>query len=397
MKPLRFGAWLDGMGRARAQGDEGLVPEIGLRLEHRRVRQQPRYAILRCAKLKKPANLAASLQHTFRERETLNANLKLRHENTILHGPDTSEAVLDAWRNRAPEKIRANAVHGLEYFIGASPEAMHAMSREQQDAYFRDALDWLKERHGAENVLSAIVHRDESTPHMSVMTIPLDGHGKLNARALVGNRHKLSAMQTDFAKEVGLEHGLERGLERSQAVHERVQRVYAHIMAPEAAVELPERQRGHFLGLGGESDEDWRHRASEAATDALRGARLALDRQKDRHEAEMASLEAQLAHERIKRHEVLSGDLEETLGDLRAKNRKLREQVSELENERDEWRDEAHERKERHIRTIERALDFAETHGIEPEDMAEYLKHGRDPHENTHEHEREKHLDLDLD
>lgn len=384
------------MSRSRAHTDEGLVPEIGLRLERGRARQ-PRFAILRCAKLKKPANLAASLQHTFRERETPNADLKRRHDNTILLGPDTSEAVLDAWRARAPEKIRANAVHGLEYFIGASPEAMHAMSRAEQDAYFRDALDWLKERHGAENILSAVVHRDESTPHMTVMTIPLDEHGKLNARALVGNRHKLSAMQTDFAKEVGLEHGLERGLERSQATHERVQRVYAHIMAPEAAVALPERQKGHFLGLGGESDEDWHHRASEAATDALRGARLALDRQKDRHEAQLGILEAQLAHERIKRQEVLSGNLEENLGDLRQENRELREQVSALEEERDEWRDKARQRERHHLLTIERALDFAEAHGIEPENMAEYLKHGHDPHEKTHERDQEKDLDLDLD
>ena len=384
------------MAKSHARGDEGFLSDIELRLENRRV-QQPRYAILRCAKLKKPANIAASLQHSFRERETLNADLKRRHENTILQGPDTSEAVLGAWRDRAPEKIRANAVHGLEYFIGASPEAMHAMSRAEQDAYFRDALDWLKERHGAENVLSAVVHRDESTPHMTVMTIPLDEHGKLNARALVGNRQKLSAMQTDFAQVVGLEHGLERGLERSQATHERVQRVYAHIMTPEAAVELPERQRGHFLGLGGESDEDWRQRASEIATDALKGARLALDRQKDRHEAQMGILEAQLAHERIKRHEVLSGDLEHTLHDLREKTRELQEEVSDLEEERDHWRNEAHTREKRHIRTIERALDFAEAHGIEPEDMAEYLKHGRDPHEKAHERDREKDLDLDLD
>ena len=384
------------MAKSRARGDEGLVPEIGLRLEHRRVRQQPRFAILRCAKLKKPANIAASLQHTFRERPTPNADLEQGQENTILHGPDTSEAVLDAWRDRAPEKIRANAVHGLEYFIGASPEAMHAMSRAEQDAYFRDALDWLKERHGAENVLSAVVHRDESTPHMTVMTIPLDEHGKLNARALVGNRQKLSAMQTDFAQEVGLEHGLERGLERSQATHERVQRVYAHIMAPEAAVELPERQKGHFLGLGGESDEEWRQRASEAATDALKGARLALDRQRDHHEVRMGILEAQLAHERIKRHEVLSGDLEETLGDLRQKNRELREQASELEKDRDAWRDKARQRERHHLLTIERALDFAEAHGLEPGDMAKYLKHGRDPHDKAHEHDCERDLDLDL-
>lgn len=380
---------------SRARGNEGFLSDIELRLWRGRPPPEVRFAILRCAKLKKPANIAASLQHTFRERETPNANLERVAENTILHGPDTSEAVLDAWRGRAPEKIRANAVHGLEYFIGASPEALHAMNREEQDAYFRDALGWLKERHGAENILSAVVHRDESTPHMTVMTIPLDEHGKLNARALVGNRQKLSAMQTDFAQAVGLEHGLERGLERSQATHERVQRVYAHIMAPEAAVELPERQTGRFLGLGGESDEDWRQRASEAAADALKGARLALDRQRDRHEAQKGILEAQLAHERIKRQEVLSGDLEETLGDLREKNRELKEQVSDLEDERDEWRNEAHERKERHIRTIQRALDFAEAHGIEPEDMAEYLKHGRDPQEKVREHQKD--LDLDLD
>lgn len=111
----------------------------------------------------------------------------------------------------------------------------------------------------------------------------------------------------------------------------------------------------------------------------------------------MASLEAQLAHERIRRHEVLSGDLEETLGDLRQKNRELKEQVSELEDERDAWRDEARQRERHHLLTIERALDFAEAHGIAPEDMAKSLKHGRDPHEKAHERQREKDLDLDLD
>ena len=71
--------------------------------------------------------------------------------------------------------------------------------------------------------------------------------------------------------------------------------------------------------------------------------------------------------------------------------------AGELEDERDEWRDEAHERKRRHILTIERALDFAEAHGLAPEDMAEYLKHGRDHHEKAHEHDRGDNLDLDLD
>ena len=198
-----------------------------------------RFAILRCAKIKALGNMGASLQHTFRERDTPNADpARLKH-NTVLIGAEDSRGVLDAWRARAPEKIRANAVHGLEYFIGGSPGALNAMSRDDQDAYFRRALDWLEERHGKENVLSAVIHRDEATPHMTVMTIPLDDRGRLNARALVGDRGKLSAMQTDFAERVGKPHGLERGVQGSKATHERVKSAYAHLQDPEHALELP--------------------------------------------------------------------------------------------------------------------------------------------------------------
>ena len=281
------------MAGSHARGDEGLVPEIGLRLEHRRVRQQPRYAILRCAKLKKPANLAASLQHTFRERETPNADPARIRDNTVLVGAEDSRGVLDAWRARAPEKIRANAVHGLEYFIGGSPGALNAMSRDDQDAYFRRALDWLEERHGKENVLSAVIHRDEATPHMTVMTIPLDDRGRLNARALVGDRGKLSAMQTDFAERVGQPHGLERGVQGSKATHERVKSAYAHLQDPEHALELPERRTGGFLGRGKETDAEWRQSASEAATGALVGAWSARRREQREHEVKILSLERQ--------------------------------------------------------------------------------------------------------
>lgn len=252
-----------------------------------------RFAILRCAKIKNLGNMGASLQHTFRERETPNADPARIRDNTVLVGAEDSRGVLDAWRARAPEKIRANAVHGLEYFIGGSPGALNAMSRADQDAYFRRALDWLEERHGKENVLSAVIHRDEATPHMTVMTIPLDDRGKLNARALVGDRGKLSAMQTDFAERVGKPYGLERGVQGSKATHERVKSAYAHLNDPEHAVELPERRTGRFLGRGKETDAEWRQRASEAATGALVGAWSARRREQREHEVKILSLERQ--------------------------------------------------------------------------------------------------------
>ena len=227
------------------------------------------YGILRVAKVKSMGNMAASLQHTFRERETPNADERLRGENTILMGAPTSAEVLDAWKARAPERIRSNAVHGIEYFVGGSPERMNTMSMDEQDRYFADALDWIVRERGAQNVLSAVVHRDEFTPHMTVMTIPLDDAGKLNARSIVGNRGKLSQMQTDFADQVSEKYGLKRGVKGSLARHERVKRAYGTVMGEKEEIALPERVRGSLLRGRGESEAQWRERAEEAMRGAL--------------------------------------------------------------------------------------------------------------------------------
>lgn len=232
------------------------------------------FGIMRVAKIKTLGNMGASLSHTFRERETPNADPERMKDNTVLVGGTTTKEVLADWHYRAPEKIRSNAVHGLEYFIGGSPEKLQSMNREDQDAYFKDALDWIKDRHGEENVLSAVVHRDETTPHMSVMTIPLDERGKLNARSFVGNKKALSDLQSDFAEKVSEPYGLRRGIKGSVARHERVQRVYGAYTDKTDAVDIPERVRGSLLGTGKESDAEWHARATEAATARVRALML---------------------------------------------------------------------------------------------------------------------------
>ena len=251
------------------------------------------YGILRTAKIKTLGNLGASLQHTFRERETPNADRERLVDNRVLVGADSSREVMVRWHERAPEKIRSNAVHGLEYFVGGSPERMAQMGRMEQDAYFGKALDWIKARHGADNVLSAVIHRDETTPHMTVMTIPLDAAGKLNARSFVGNRKQLSDMQTEFAEKVSQDFGLRRGIKGSVATHERVRRVYGAYTSDTARLELPERVRGSLLSRG-ETDARWRQRASEVAQDALTGAEL-------RHHRDLRVVKTDLALSEISR------------------------------------------------------------------------------------------------
>lgn len=284
-----------------------VVTEFGQDMQVRQGSRPPKsFAILRVGKIKTKGHLGAALGHNFRERDTPNADLNRKGDNLVLKGPGTGKGVIEAWDARAPEKIRKNAVHALEYFVGGSPEKVHAMGRDEQNNYFRRALDWLKDRHGAENVLSAVVHRDETTPHMQVLVIPLDARGKLNARELVGGKDKLRQMQTDFARDVGQPFGLERGQERSRATHQTIQEYYGRASTPvEADFSLPERRRGAVMGLGGESDREWQERASEAVSERLRHQTVhlgetarTLRRELDATEAALGQTQDELARER---------------------------------------------------------------------------------------------------
>ena len=196
------------------------------------------YAILRTQKLKSKQEVRRSLKHSFRAQETPNADPARTPENTHIGAKDTLDALqkIDA---RLPEKIRKNGVLVIEYLITASPEDMQGKTRAQQDAYFSDAHQWLQDRHGAENVVYAGIHRDETTPHMYAYVVPIDSKGKLNCRAFLGGAKALSEMQSDFADRVGKKHRLERGIEGSKARHTKVRAFYG-------AIEHTPHKHAHF-------------------------------------------------------------------------------------------------------------------------------------------------------
>lgn len=194
------------------------------------------YAILRTQKLKSPQAVRRSLLHAFREQDTPNADPAKTPENSHIGAANTAEA-LDRFNARLPDKVRKNAVLAIEYLIAASPEDMSHKTRIEQNAYFEDALKWLLVRHGAENVVYAGIHRDETTAHMTAFVVPLDERGKLNCRSFLGGASALSDMQTDFAKRVGQHHGLQRGIKGSKARHTTIQAYYAR--ASKAFIELP--------------------------------------------------------------------------------------------------------------------------------------------------------------
>jgi hypothetical protein len=187
------------------------------------------YAILRVQKLKSVVAVRRSMKHAHREQDTPNADSERTPDNTHIGAQSADEGVAKV-AALLPEKRRSDAVLCVEYLVTASPEAMAGKSREQQDAYLQDALEWIKERHGAANVVYAGIHRDETTPHLYAYAVPLDADtGRLNAKKWLGGAKALSQMQTEFADKIGKRHNLERGIEGSKAQHQRVKRHYAAI------------------------------------------------------------------------------------------------------------------------------------------------------------------------
>ena len=192
------------------------------------------YAILRVQKLKDKGSIRRSLKHSFRAQDTPNADPERTPDNSHVFADSVDHAMNNiTQRLDTQKKIRKNAVLAVEYLVTGSPESLQGKTRAQQDDYFQDAIGWLKEKHGADNVVYAGVHRDEQTPHLYAYVVPIDEREKLNCRAFLGGAKMLNEMQTDFAEKVGIKHGLERGIEGSKAKHQSIKKHYAAIQKSE--------------------------------------------------------------------------------------------------------------------------------------------------------------------
>ena len=96
-------------------------------------------------------------------------------------------------------------------------------SKEEEFDFYEKSRKYIAEHFG--EVVGWAIHRDETSTHMQVVTIPLVD-GKLNARQLIGgDRNRMKRIQTEFYEQVGKEFGLKRGkdVEVTKAVHKTVE------------------------------------------------------------------------------------------------------------------------------------------------------------------------------
>jgi len=194
------------------------------------------YAVFRTQKLPTMQEVGAAGKHIERTRPTRNADPDRLLDNERLAGSGDLVADVQA-RLDTLDKIRANAIRAVEYVLGVSKEWFDA-ARAEEIAAWRDAsMAWLRQTHGAENVVAAVFHKDELTPHIQAVVVPIDERGKLCASHWLDGPAKLSQLQDRYHATVA-DLGIERGVKGSVAEHQTVREYYAKIQQPTPAPEI---------------------------------------------------------------------------------------------------------------------------------------------------------------
>lgn len=196
--------------------------------------------------------------------------------------------------------VRKDAVVVCNFIVTSDNETMNALGADRQREFFQDSVKWFSDRYGADRVLNATVHMDETTPHLHIGVIPITQDGRLSAKAIF-TKSEMKAIQTEFARDVGEKYGLERGVEGSERTHlseARFKEQKALEMANEHGAIA---QELHVLA------EDCKQELSEA-TRSLETVKQELSTMQDRKDtlqSEIERLEAIDKQTKVRVHEAL--------------------------------------------------------------------------------------------
>ena len=154
--------------------------------------------------------------------EAKNPKIDLSRTRNNYHIVSPSQSYIDFINDRIASlnlkrKVRSDAIYMNTFVLGSGHEFFEGMPTAKQREFFEDCVKFFADKYGAENIISAVVHMDETTPHLHLNLVPITG-GKLCSKDLFSPK-KLSMLQSELAEVVAKKWGLKRGKIGSAARH----------------------------------------------------------------------------------------------------------------------------------------------------------------------------------
>ena len=161
------------------------------------------YCIMRFEK-RKANNITGMQIHNDRATENHSnedINKELSHLNyDLIECPSYKKKINEELEKRykVNKSLRKDATLGVEVIFTSDKEFFNKLTPEQERLYFEKSLEFLKEFAGEKNVISATVHKDETTPHLHAVFMPLTDDGRLNYKDFINTKYDLINLQDRY-------------------------------------------------------------------------------------------------------------------------------------------------------------------------------------------------------
>ena len=188
-------------------------------------------------------------------------------------------------------KVGTNQVKAIRVLLTGSNKDMKQMEADGQlDGWCNDSLQWLRETYGEQNLVSAVMHMDEKTPHIHATVIPIvtgerrkagqeEQNGKKKYRKEnpqdvrlcaddVMARHRLKHYQDTFAQAMN-KYGLQRGVDGSLAKHIPTMQYYKQLVEQQDSLQ---ENIENLLGLEEEAMKKLKQVKGEINVQKMKGA-----------------------------------------------------------------------------------------------------------------------------
>ena len=191
-------------------------------------------------------------------------------------------------------KVGTNQVKAIRVLLTGSNKDMKQMEEDGQlDGWCNDSLQWLRETYGERNLVSAVLHMDEKTPHIHATIVPIvtgerrkakkeEQNGKKKYRKKntqdvrlcaddVMARHKLKHYQDTYAQAMS-KYGLQRGIDGSLAKHISTMQYYKELVEQQDSLQ---ENIETLLGLEEEAQKKLKKVKGEINVQKMKGAAAA--------------------------------------------------------------------------------------------------------------------------
>lgn len=253
------------------------------------------YAVLHLEKAKgTDSRMSAHIERTVHPKNTDRTRTHLNRE--LVQFPEGVRNRTQAIAHRIEtagirRKVSANQVKAIRILLTGSNKDMKQMEAEGRiEDWCNDSLKWIRETYGEQNLVSAVLHMDEKTPHIHATVIPIvtgerrkagqeEQNGKKKYRKKnpqdvrlcaddVMARHRLKHYQDTYAQAMN-KYGLQRGVDGSLARHISTMQYYKQLVEQQDSLQ---ENIENLLGLEEEAMKKLKQVKGEINVQKMKGA-----------------------------------------------------------------------------------------------------------------------------